>query len=63
LKLAIPSETAVTTPLLFTVAMALLLLVQVPSEEGDSVVEAPMHILFEPEIETTGFGLTVSGKL
>lgn len=63
MKFTIPSDTAVTTPLLLTVAMALLLLVQVPSEEGESVVEAPMHILFEPEIDTTGFGLTVRGAL
>ena len=47
-KLTDPAATAVTTPALLTVAMALLLLVQVPPEEGDKVVLSPIHKMAEP---------------
>ena len=47
-KFTEPAATAVTTPALLTVAMALLLLVQVPPEEGDKVVLSPIHKIEEP---------------
>jgi hypothetical protein len=58
-----PALMPVTIPLEFTVAMALLLLAQVPPEEGDNVVVAPMHILLLPAILAVGLLLTVTSGL
>ena len=62
-KVAVPAETPVTTPVLVTVATAGLLLVQVPPLVGESVVVAPTHILVVPVILTNGMALTVTGKV
>lgn len=57
-KVTVPAETPVTTPLLVTVATALLLLAQVPPEVGDKVVVAPTQILLAPVMLTVGNGST-----
>lgn len=58
-NVALPAETAVTTPALVTVAVAGSLLTHVPPEVGDRVVVAPTQMLLEPVILTTGFAFTV----
>jgi hypothetical protein len=57
-KVALPCPTADTTPPLVTVATALLLLVHVPPEDGESVVVDPIQMEFEPTILTVGLGFT-----
>lgn len=56
INVADPTATPVTTPPFVTVAMALLLLAQVPPVEGDKVVVPPIHIDDVPEILTVGLG-------
>lgn len=58
-----PALIPVTTPLELTVAMALLLLAQVPTVEGDNKVVAPVHILLLPMILAIGLLLTVTSGL
>jgi hypothetical protein len=58
-KVAVPAETAVTTPAFVTVATAGLLLTQVPPVPGESVVVAPTQMLLEPVMLTTGLAFTV----
>ena len=58
-KVTFPNPTPVTTPALVTVAMPVLLLVQVPPVVGDKVVLAPTHMVLGPVILTVGFGFTV----
>ena len=48
-KVTVPSEIAVTTPLLSTVATALLLLCQIPPVDGLTVVAFPIQIEDEPK--------------
>jgi hypothetical protein len=55
----VPGVTAVTIPLLFIVATAVLLLVHVPPVFGDNDVVPPIHKEEGPNIETVGFALTV----
>lgn len=59
-KVAEPAETPVTTPALVTVATAGLLLTQVPPVVGDKALVAPMQMLLEPVILTTGIALMVT---
>lgn len=59
-KVAVPAETAVTTPALVTVATAGLLLDQVPPVEGDKPVISPIQRLLAPIILTIGMGSTVT---
>jgi hypothetical protein len=56
-NVTIPSATPVTTPLLVTVAIAGLELVQVPPVDGDSCVVPPIHTLSGPVILTVGLGI------
>ena len=58
-KVADPIPTPVTKPVLFTVATAGLLLIQVPPEEGLRVVVLPICISELPVMETTGSAFTV----
>ncbi len=58
-KVAVPAATAVTTPALVTVAMALLLLTQVPPVVGDNVVVKPTHTDALPVMLTVGKAFTV----
>ena len=58
--MTVPAAIAVTTPALFTVATAVLLLVHVPPEDGESVVLSPIHITVEPVKDTVGLGFTVT---
>jgi hypothetical protein len=53
-KVAVPPETPVTTPPDVTVAIALLLLAQVPPEVGDKLVVLPAQIEVLPVILTVG---------
>jgi len=62
-NVAVPAETAVTTPSLVTVATAGLLLTQVPPMVGDNPVVAPIQMLLEPVMETVGKALTVTGAV
>lgn len=58
-KVAVPTDTAVTTPVVaFTVATEGLLLDHVPPVFGDKVVVLPTHIAVAPDILTEGRGLT-----
>ena len=57
-KVALPAATPVTTPALLTVAIALLLLAQVPPLVGVHVIVLPTHTA-EAEVLTTGLGLIV----
>lgn len=59
-NIAVPAATAVTTPAFVTVATAGLLLTQVPPEDGDRPVVAPMQRLVGPIIDTVGVGATVT---
>ena len=59
-NVAVPAPTAVTTPAFVTVAMAGLLLAQVPPVVGDSVVVPPIQMLFEPVMATAGNPFTVT---
>ena len=54
IKVVAPALTPVTRPELFTVAMAGLLLLQVPPVDGLSVVVVPIHMLLGPVIATAG---------
>ena len=58
-----PAEMPCTTPPFVTVAMAGLLLAQVPPEVGDKVVVLPIQILLEPVILTIGAAFTVTGAV
>jgi hypothetical protein len=60
MKVAVPADTPVTTPVLVTVATPGLLLAQVPPVVGDSVVVKPAQILLVPVMLTTGKALTVT---
>lgn len=62
-KVAVPADTPVTTPALVTVAMAGLLLAQVPPVEGDKVVVAATQMLLRPVILTTGKAFTVTAEV
>jgi len=53
-KTAVPLPTPVTMPALSTVATVLSLLVQVPPDPGESVVDAPIHISILPVTSTIG---------
>jgi hypothetical protein len=59
LNVTCPGATPKTLPSLLTVAMALLLLVQIPPDEGDTEVVAPAQIEPGPETETTGLAFIV----
>lgn len=59
LKVACPGDAPNTVPSVFTVAIELLLLVQIPPVVGDKVVVAPAHIVAGPVTETKGLGLIV----
>lgn len=58
-NVTVPDAIPVTTPALVTVAMAGLLLVQLPPEAGDRVVVDPTQMLLAPVILTTGKAFTV----
>jgi hypothetical protein len=58
LNVACPGPTPNTIPSLLTVAIALLLLVQIPPELGDKVVVVSAHIVLGPDTVTTGFAMT-----
>jgi hypothetical protein len=58
-NVTVPAATPVTTPAFVTVALAVLLLVQVPLVVGDSVVVFPTHTAVAPVIEAIGLALTV----
>lgn len=60
---AVPEATPVTTPALVTVAMALLLLAQVPPVDGVKVVVEPIQTAAVPATATVGLGLTVRGDV
>jgi hypothetical protein len=60
---AVPEATPVTTPALVTVAMALLLLAQVPPVEGVKVVVDPIQTAAVPATATVGLGLMVTGAV
>ena len=62
-NIAVPAETAVTTPAFVTVATAGLLLTQVPPVVGDNVVVFPIQILLAPVMVATGNGLTVTADV
>ena len=62
-KVAVPAETAVTTPALLTEATAGLLLNQLPPADGDNDVVAPTQIEFAPVILTVGNGVILITKL
>jgi hypothetical protein len=57
-KVAIPAETPVTSPALVTVAIALLLLNQVPPVDGDKLMVLPTHTEDAPVL-TVGKAFTV----
>jgi len=57
---AVPAAIPVTSPAVDTVATDVLLLTQVPSDVGVSVVVAPMQIELLPVILTTGKELTTT---
>jgi hypothetical protein len=59
-KEAVPAAIPVTTPAEDTVATDVLLLIQVPSDVGVSVVVVPMQIELLPVILTTGKELTTT---
>ena len=56
INFALPADTPVTTPELFTVATAGLVLVHVPPVVGSNCVVVPTQIAFEPAMESTGAG-------
>ncbi len=60
---AVPTEIPFTTPALVTVAIVLLLLVQVPPVVGDKVVVPFMQIEVGPVIVATGQSLTVTTEV
>jgi hypothetical protein len=59
-NVALPALTAVTIPLFVTVATEVLLDVQVPPVEGDSVLVSPMQMMSLPVMDTEGLLLTVN---
>lgn len=59
-KVAVPAETPVTTPVLVTVATDGALLTHEPPVEGDKVVVLPAQILLDPVMLAIGIGLTVT---
>lgn len=59
-NVAVPTATPVTTPLLDTVAIAGLLLVQVPPVVGDNLVGPPIHMVVLPVMATVGLAMTVT---
>lgn len=59
MNVTVPEVTPVTTPPFVTVAIEVLLLVQVPPELGESVVVLPTQILDEPVILTLGCTTTI----
>ena len=60
MMVAIPAETAVTSPLVFTMAMVLSLELQLPPvTEGVSVVDSPSHNILSPVMVIFWFGSTV----
>ena len=64
-KVTVPAATPVTAPALVTVAIELLLLVQVPPVVGDNVVVLfgpPAQIELAPVILTTGKAFTVTQR-
>lgn len=62
-KVADPADTPVTTPALVTVAIAGLLLAQVPPVVGDKVVVSATQMLLEPVILTVGAAFTVIAEV
>lgn len=62
-KNAVPADTEVTSPELFTVATAGLLLTHVPPDVGDKVVVDPRQMMLEPVKLTSGLSLIVTGKV
>lgn len=62
-NVAVPAETAVTTPALVTVATAGLLLDQVPPVLGDKPVISPIQSVLTPMMLTIGIGSTVTGAV
>jgi hypothetical protein len=63
INVTVPPLTPVTTPALVTVAIAVLLLAQVPPVVGLRVVVEPSHIVLLPVMFTVGFALTVNGDV
>jgi hypothetical protein len=61
LKVVVPAITPVTAPALVTVAIAGLLLIQVPPVVGDNVLVNPLHI--DAGEVTIGKGLTTAVKV
>ena len=59
-NVVLPVERAVTIPAFVTEAIVGSLLVQIPSEVGDSVVVVPMHMLVLPVKETIGGGSIIT---
>jgi hypothetical protein len=59
-NVALPAPTAVTTPLLFTIATDVLLDVQVPPVDGDKVLVSPTQMISSPVMDTEGLLLTVN---
>lgn len=62
-NVAAPAEMPVTTPALVTVATAGSLLVQLPPVVGDKLVVAPIQMLLEPVMLTTGKAFTVTAAV
>lgn len=62
-KVTDPAETPVTTPPLVTVAIAGLLLLQVPPVVGDKVVVLPTQMLLLPVMLTIGAAFTVTAPV
>jgi hypothetical protein len=63
IKVVEPTDTPVTIPLLFTLAIAGLLLVQVPPVFGDNCEVVPLHIFVGPTTEIVGFGFIVIAEV
>ncbi len=63
INLTVPCDIPVTIPPLVIVATAILVLVQVPPDDGDIVVVFPTQIGLFPVIETVGLAFTVMGKV
>lgn len=59
-NVAVPGLTAVTKPLLLTVATDGLLVLHTPPEVGDKVVVVPAHNIVLPVIDTTGLAWTIN---
>ena len=62
-KVAVPTDTPVTTPALVTVATAGALLTQVPPVVGERAVVVPTQMLLEPVTLTAGKAFTVTAEV